>query len=458
MGGMKKFTTLFLSIVLLANPLPANAAVKAGASCKSLGLVKVSGGKSFTCVKKGLRLVWDKGILVEKKAKQVANEKPLVLPSESDRAVFQNSTICKLARPKYAENGGFTWGFPQENNWLPKSGKIKTLLVSVDFSNAKEMKSPIENSVEYVKNFRDYFSSVSYGKVEIEVDVHPRWVRAQKTTQEYAAMESTSLAFQTYVQEIVNAIDNEIDFSSYSVVYLIPPDSAKNFFSTGPAMPNQQQVVSKEGFIKNIVIGTSPELSMGGSKWRWMAHETSHLLGLHHPFLKKDNDYTIQNIFSITDFGWAAPGLAGWERWLLDWITDSQVLCMDKNKQMGNNVVLRLNQIEDQNSNVKMAVIKLDESRAIVIDSRHLDKFGSMKKEYEGVAAYLIDVSKPLDAGAILPILPKGYLVDKSKPEIWFWRAVGTLKSGESVIKDGVEIKNVHSESSGDLVVVSFSS
>jgi hypothetical protein len=130
---------------------------------------------------------------------------------------------------------------------------------------------------------------------------------------------------------------------------------------------------------------------------------------------------------------------------------------MDKSKQNTNKIVLRLNQIEDQNSNIKMAVIKLDESRAIVLDSRHLDKFGNMKKEYEGVAVYLMDVSKPLDGGAILPILPKGYLVDKSRGEIWFWRAVGTLKTGEFIKSNGVEIRNIYSESSGDLVEVSFS-
>ena len=455
---MKKLLVLVLSAVLLVSGLPANAAVKAGAKCKVVGQIKVNKNKEFTCIKKDKKLVWNKGSsIATKKPKPVVTVEPVVLPLETDRKVFQTTSTCRLARPKYAENGGMSWGFPQENYWLPKSGKIKTLLVSVDFLNAKESKSPLENSVDYVKNFTDYYRSVSYGKVEIDVDIFPRWIRAGKTTQEYAAMESSGRAFATYAQEIVNSIDSEIDFSNYSVVYLISPDSAKEFFSTGPTMPNQQEVTSKEGFIKNLVIGTNPELSMGGSKWRWMAHETSHAFGLHHPFLKKDNDYSIQNIFSITDFGWIAPGLAGWERWLLDWITDSEVLCMDKSKQNNNKIVLRLNQIEDQNSNTKMAVIKLDESRAIVLDSRHLDKFGNMKKAYEGVAVYLMDVSKPLDGGAIQPILPKGYLVDKSKAAIWFWRAVGTLKTGESINSNGVEVKNIYSESSGDLIEVSFS-
>lgn len=61
---MKKILVLALSTVLLVSGQPANAAVKAGTVCKTSGLTKVSGGKEFTCVKKGARLVWGKGKIV----------------------------------------------------------------------------------------------------------------------------------------------------------------------------------------------------------------------------------------------------------------------------------------------------------------------------------------------------------------------------------------------------------
>jgi hypothetical protein len=59
----------FLSILslLLSIPfIPANAAAKAGAKCNKAGFIEVVKGKSYTCVKTGKKLVWNKGVTVEK--------------------------------------------------------------------------------------------------------------------------------------------------------------------------------------------------------------------------------------------------------------------------------------------------------------------------------------------------------------------------------------------------------
>jgi len=60
---MSKKLIAFLSVLSLSISLPlipVNAAVKAGASCKTLGLTSVASGKTYTCVKSGKKLVWRK--------------------------------------------------------------------------------------------------------------------------------------------------------------------------------------------------------------------------------------------------------------------------------------------------------------------------------------------------------------------------------------------------------------
>ena len=42
------------------------AAVKAGSSCAKLKSMSVSGGKLYTCVKSGKKLVWNKGEVISK--------------------------------------------------------------------------------------------------------------------------------------------------------------------------------------------------------------------------------------------------------------------------------------------------------------------------------------------------------------------------------------------------------
>jgi hypothetical protein len=68
---MNKRVIAFLSVFSLSLSLPlipANSAVKAGASCKTIGITSVSSGKTFKCVKSGKKLVWDKGITKSAKA------------------------------------------------------------------------------------------------------------------------------------------------------------------------------------------------------------------------------------------------------------------------------------------------------------------------------------------------------------------------------------------------------
>ncbi|MEI7561748.1 MAG: hypothetical protein WCJ43_04810 [Actinomycetes bacterium] len=43
---------------------PANAAVKAGSACKSEGITFVASGKTFTCIKSGKKLIWNKGVKI----------------------------------------------------------------------------------------------------------------------------------------------------------------------------------------------------------------------------------------------------------------------------------------------------------------------------------------------------------------------------------------------------------
>lgn len=53
---------LVLSIVVAPG---SSAAVKAGDACKKVGQTSVAGGFKYTCVKKGSKMVWGKGVAVK---------------------------------------------------------------------------------------------------------------------------------------------------------------------------------------------------------------------------------------------------------------------------------------------------------------------------------------------------------------------------------------------------------
>ena len=61
-----------LSLFLSSPLIPANAAAKAGAKCTKLGNTEVVKGKSYTCIKSGKKLVWNKGVVKSTKVDPVA--------------------------------------------------------------------------------------------------------------------------------------------------------------------------------------------------------------------------------------------------------------------------------------------------------------------------------------------------------------------------------------------------
>ena len=58
---------LLASIMALSIPAPATAAAKAGAKCQKVGVQSVVGTKTFTCIKSGKKLVWNKGVVISTK-------------------------------------------------------------------------------------------------------------------------------------------------------------------------------------------------------------------------------------------------------------------------------------------------------------------------------------------------------------------------------------------------------
>ena len=94
--GMRKHlrvVALLIPMVLFASN--SYAAVKAGSACTKVGAKSISAGKSYTCIKSGKKLVWDKGVLVP--VAKPAVVKPTPAPSASASATPKPSSTPKPA-------------------------------------------------------------------------------------------------------------------------------------------------------------------------------------------------------------------------------------------------------------------------------------------------------------------------------------------------------------------------
>ena len=90
---MNKKLIAFFSIlsIFLSSPLiPANAVAKAGAKCAKAGNTEVVKDKSYTCVKTGKKLAWNKGV-----------NKATLIPKTREEKAFELVRVAYLASPAY---------------------------------------------------------------------------------------------------------------------------------------------------------------------------------------------------------------------------------------------------------------------------------------------------------------------------------------------------------------------
>ena len=80
----KSFLALSMALVLSIVVAPgSSASVKAGAACKKAGQTSTASGMKFTCVKKGAKLVWGKGVAVKARPTASASAAASAAPAMS---------------------------------------------------------------------------------------------------------------------------------------------------------------------------------------------------------------------------------------------------------------------------------------------------------------------------------------------------------------------------------------
>jgi len=102
----KSFLALSMALVLAVVVAPgSSASVKAGGACKKAGQTSTASGMKFTCVKKGSKLVWGKGVAVKARPTASASAAASAAPAMSATPMATKSAEpSKSAEPVAAGN------------------------------------------------------------------------------------------------------------------------------------------------------------------------------------------------------------------------------------------------------------------------------------------------------------------------------------------------------------------
>lgn len=342
--------------------------------------------------------------------------------------------LCKL--PEMLIRGDVGIGFPKIANRMRSVGTVKVRIVFVDFSDAPASKSTQQVFNVLSPTGENYFNSVSYGKLTIEFLPEHKWYRMSKLSSQYGWDNLTFALHKQYVQEAISLADPSVDFSTTDAIIVIAnPDASK--LRNGPALtayPGQGIKADGKEFLNSATSGY--DLNVWGGLW--FNHEFGHNMTLVDLYAYQGNAHRFVGEYSIMGLiSGAGQDLFAWEKWILGWISEEQIVCVNTSNSAF------LTPLE-KSGGIKMLTIPISKTAAIVVESRR--KLGYDNKiTKEGALVYIVDTNIASGTGTI-KVLP----IDESDIR----KLSAPLSAGQSIKYLNYTIKCIASDSTGDLVEI----
>ena len=430
-------TLVFPGVALAANP-------KTGAACAKLNQTQIYKNSTYKCIKSGKKLVWDKGTPIAKPAAQ-----PSPTSSQSPTAtvapVVDTRLACKLP-PVDGRGDVAIGGFPRYSARMRSIGTINTVVVMVDFPDSPSTMTP-QDAFAKISGSTETFKEVSYGKLNYEFHPQYKWYRMSKPSTAYAPLNKSFLTHREYITEALTLADPDVDFASAdSFIVLANPD-AKGLGYSGPAF---SPLIGSGVTFDNHYLGNGATSAADLLGWGsiWLNHEITHTMGMVDLYSFKDDPaaevsggFRFTGDFSymgLSSFGSTAPGLLGWERWVLGWLDDDQVIC-----DTSSVLTQTITPIENAGGN-KLIVIPISQTKAVIVESRRPIGLDS-KLVKPGALVYFVDSSIQSGLGPV-----KVFPQVSSDPQ--YLKAPRAL--GESVTVGGVTVTVTAADTSGDTVKI----
>jgi len=374
------------------------------------------------------------------------------LTAQSSLAYNPRSS-CQLIDSTGARSSvsSLTAGFPRVTSRLRNYGTIKALIVPVDFADQPGTDNPATFFQAVADGTRDFYYSQSYGRVAFDFYVLPKWMRMPFSSTKYALAASTS-NHDGYRAEIIASTDSIIDYAAYDAVYFLMPKETPNSTAVaGPAIA--APILVRNGVISSGASGGNDmyNVPVPGAQWRWMSHETGHSFGLY----DEDQDHQSQTLGSwgIMANNWSPEVIehGAWDRYLLGWLDEAQVLCLPKPALDTAGTTIKLSPLVRQSSGVKAALVPLSPTKMLVVESRKNEGLDVLPANHEGVLVYTVDMTLPTLKGGYR-VVPRPGATDTSQ----FRDAA--LRPGNSITTDGVTVSVDSLDTTGDTVKVQLAS
>jgi len=325
------------------------------------------------------------------------------------------------------------------------------LIIPVDFPKYRANTNPQKDFASLTANTNAYFRAVSYQNLNFNFTIGSRYFTMSSNPEDFSASAWQS-NMEPYFLEGLRIAAGEISLKDFDVVYVIALQTIPNSLITpGPAFFGPYQTSS------GVVNLGSAAGSLGSERnqWRWLVHETGHLLGLVDlygwmgSYIDDDDRHRYFGDWDIMSQNWKNTPieLNGWFRYQLDWLTDRGVRCINPASFLKEpKITIAISAIELKDENPKIGIIRLDNQRALVFEYRKNLGFDVLKSSEEGVLVYVVNGEKDSRTG---PLQIQARVGSTSK---LLYDAA--LQVGDKIIFEGYEISFLNNSEQAALLEV----
>lgn len=360
--------------------------------------------------------------------------------------------LCKIKENNENRRGMPTQlaaGFPGVNI-IQKTGVVKWALIPLDFPDLPGEANFRTRIDEQMRLTSDWFNTVSEGKFKVEWVVQDNWVRLPSPTSQYAIDRSDNLDRVPNGIKLWNDAMRESDkvfnFTGVQTVNFILPKGHSVITETSQGFPWDAAVknlVTNEGSVSSFSIPGKFNDELRRQYYPYLIHEFGHAMGIPHIGSSREpNEYMGLDIMSNQD-GYSKE-LSGWLRFVAGWLSDEKVYCQEFSTLKSTD--LTLIPLSDSSSGIKMVVIPVSETKAVVVESRRETKFScSMPTKRNGVLVYTYDATLSHGQNFLKPITPEGRVTEYSSdcPVVGYPNPI--LYKGQKITVEGVTIEVIDS-------------
>lgn len=319
-------------------------------------------------------------------------------------------------------------GWPRVEHRMRSTGSITATVILVDFPDAPATISPAA-AVAKLKQAEAIFSEMSYGRMEFRLTPKLRWYRMSKNSNEYQFAASFD-SHRKYIAEAVALADPEVDFSTTDSLIILANPDAEGVGNQGPAFTPTDTSDGLEVDGNVIMNGATSAYDLNYWGAIWLNHEIGHTLGLVDLYAFEGEPFKFvgeYSFMSLSSLDANSPGLLAWERWVLGWIDDTQIVCADRMVDGGVRAVLTpVSEI----GGVKAVVVPIAETRAVVVESRAPSGIDARIAK-PGALVYVVDSAIESGKGPI-------YIAPRDVNDPGFRQS--TRAVGQSVEIEGVRV------------------